>query len=247
MTPQQLIYKALDTPEIEAAEAAGACCLCGAANAKLDRKPFIKEGFTNLDRLMAPESPAICEACAYMFVLPKLRQSSWAATESHMIWLRREDLWDLLWSPPAPPFALYVTTSYKKHGSFKTRVNHSQKSYYIQFEEIGVTFLPQQLRRLADTMEMLYSVPAQDEGKANPISFFTKDEIHSGRYNQGRIKRYGITAFAEAEAILRAQRDTPAFGLLVYALNKKMFHREGIDWKQAKKESRPESMQGTLF
>lgn len=196
---------------------------------------------------MAPNSPAICAACAYMFVLPKLRQSSWIATATDMVWLKREDIWDLLWGPPRPPFAAYVTTSYKKHGSFKTRVNHSHQSYYIQFEETGVTFRPQQLRRVADTMETLYSIPAQEETKANPISFFTKDEILSGSYNQGRIRRYGITAFVDAEAILRPARDTPAFGLLVFALNKKMLHREGIDWKQPKKDNQPGTTQGTLF
>ena len=246
MTPQQLIYKAFGAPPIEAAEAVGACCLCGAADAKYDRKPFIKEGFTNLDRLMAPNSPAICDACAYMFVLPRLRQSSWLATASEMVWLKREDIWDVLWTPPRPPFAVYVTTSYKKHGSFKTRVNHSHQSYYIQFEETGITFRREQLRRVADTMEMLYSVPAEEESKANPISFFTKDEILSGRYNQGRIRRYGIVAFVEAEAILRAARGAPPFGLLVYALNKKQLHREAIDWKP-KEDRQPETTQGILF
>lgn len=245
MTPQQLIYQAMGRPPIEAAETSGSCCLCGCADGRYDRKPFIKEGFTNLDRLIAPESPAICEPCAYMFVLPKLRQSSWVATAAEMSWLKREDIWGVLWNPPEPPFATYITTSYKKHGSFKSRVNHSHQSYYIQFEETGVTFRPQHLRRAADTMELLYSVPAQEETKANPISFFTKDEILSGRYNQGRIRRYGITAFVDAEAILRPARDTPAFGLLVFALNKKILHREGIDWKQQKKENQPETTQGT--
>lgn len=246
MTPQQLIYRALGAPQIEAAEVAGACCLCGSTDGRYDRKPFIKEGFTNLDQLKAADSQSICPACASMFTLPKLRQSSWIATGGEMIWLRREDIWDYLWTPPRPPFAMYATTSYKKHGSFKTRVNYSSNRFYVQFEEVGVILQPGSLRRVADTLELLYSVPLSEEAKGQPVSFFTKDEIMHGDYNQGRIRRFGIVALAEAEAVIRPVRSAPAFGLLMFALNKKMLHREGIDWKQ-KKEPKPGTTQETLF
>lgn len=250
MTPQQLVYRSLGNPTVEAAECLGVCCLCGSIDGRYDRKPFIKEGFTNLDYLRAADSSSICPACASMFTLPKLRQSSWIASGGDMIWLKREHIWDHLWSPPEPPFAMYVTTSYKKHGSFKSRVNYSADRFFVQFEEVGISFSRKDLRQVADALELLYSVPLQDESKAQPISFFSKNEIAHGNYNQGRIRRFGIVALTEAEAVIRPVRSTPAFGLLMFALNKKMLHREGIDWKQKKelmRELLPEITQETLF
>lgn len=247
MTPQELIYRALGKPDVTAGASSGHCCLCGAPNGSLDRKPFVKDGFTNLDRLAAPDSPAICPPCAYIFVNPKLRQSSWIMTEERAIWLKREDIWHYLFDEcPAPPTVWYVTTSYKKHGSFKSRVNYSKACTYIQYEETGVSFRHDYWRPVADAVQLLYSVPKEDEGKANPRTFFTKDEILHDTFSQPHIRAFGVDEFMALSGLLRQYRPQPGFGLVVYAANRTNLGRRIVDWKK-KTETQHGQTQETLF
>jgi CRISPR type IV-associated protein Csf1 len=193
----------------------------------LDKGPFIKSGFTNLDYLKAPGSPAICPSCAYVFTEPRLRQSSWLVNNEKMVWLKREDVWGvLLGSTPKIPFAMYVTTSWKKHGSFKARVNHDCNRFYVQFEETGVIFDRERWTAPARLMNLLYSIPKGEEEKKQPRSLFTKEMIRTGIYDQRRIRAFGMEELLEIEAILDPIRKQPAFGLLVYALNQTKLGRE---------------------
>jgi hypothetical protein len=167
-----------------------------------------------------------------------------------MEWLKRDELWARLFAPPAPPFAWYITTSFKKHGSFKTRVSFSQEIYFVQFEELFVRFHVDSWREIADIMELFYSVPLEEEAKSQPVSFFTKEEILTGCFSQNRIRRFGADEFPLLAHQLADSRSAPAFGMLVYALNKTFKGREGVDWKQSSQKTqdrRPETTQGTLF
>lgn len=226
-TPQQLLYSAAGSPAIDGEPSFGPCCLCGTPGATLNKGPSIKNGFTNLDYLKVPGSPAICSACAYVFTEKRLRTSSWLVNAEKMVWLKREDIWDVLFGATLdPPFAIYVTTSWKKHGSFKTRVNHDWSRFYVQFEETGVVFDREKWVKPAQLMDLLYSIPLSEENKKQSRSFFTKEMIRTGAYDQRRIKAFGIEELLQIEAILDPIRIHPAFGLLVYALNQRSYHKE---------------------
>ena len=129
MTPQQLLDKR-QVDQTFTPELAGQCCLCGGADGTLDAKASIKVGFTDDDHLKAPGSPSVCPACAYVFTEKRLRTSSWVVSAAGMRWLNgRRFGTSCFTEQPDTPLAMYVTTSWKKHGSFKTRVNHDQDRF----------------------------------------------------------------------------------------------------------------------
>jgi hypothetical protein len=214
------IYNSLGRPDISSDECLGPCCLCG-GEGTLDRKAFIKEGFTNYDYLLALDSPAICQACAACLSERNLRARSWVALPAGLILIKRENIWGWLFGMQSQsiPFAMYVTTSHKKHGSFKARVNHSWGCFYVQFEEIGVEFCPDELREPAPIIQEMYAAAPGEDRKKQPQSNFTKNEIRTGEYKQYRIMSYGFEKWRDQETVLSRYRGTPVWGLLIFALN----------------------------
>ena len=219
--PTHLIYDAMGAPPIDAAPADGICCLCGSVLGEWERKRFIKEGFTNQDQLRASDSQAVCSACAVCLDEPKMRTSSWIAVPCGLRWLKRDDFWSLLFSRIPTPFVLYFTTSFKKHGSFKALINYSSDEFYVQFEETGITFRPEQWREPARTIQALYSVAPTEQWKKQPRTWFTKEEIRTGNYRQHRIREYGLDRWHEMETIISPLRPSPVFGMLVHAVNQR--------------------------
>ena len=228
ITPQDLIYSAFGRPTFDHHTAEGRCCLCGIHEGVYDRKRSIKTGFTDFAYLKAPESQAICPACASVFTEPLLKRKSWIVFPDRIEYLPRDVLWTLLfgWRSDETPFAIYITTSWKKHGSFKTRINYSWTKYYVQFEQVGLEFEPALWRAVGQTMELFYSIPKQEEHKKQPKSFFTKDQIRTGVYPQYRVRAFGLKAFEEAEGLLAPVRTQSAFPMLVFALNQQKLGKE---------------------
>lgn len=223
MTPTEIIHRGLGAPKYEGgAEVSGLCCVCGATGTLAADKNIIKMGFTDWDYLSQPYT-AVCEPCAVCLTEPKLRRSSFLANPEQVLWLGREDIWDVLFhdKPPlTPPFVMYVTTSWKKHGSIKTRTNNNWESFCVQFEELGVVVEPASLTKLSKALGVFYSVPPEHAHKKQPSTYFTKDQIRTGIYPVHRIQETGLDTFFQNERIIQNYRRTPVFGLLLWALNR---------------------------
>lgn len=217
----QFIYDSLGSPEIAGKPLSGQCCMCGSGNGELASKDFLKSSFTNWDVLKSPESQTICPACAGCLSINPLRKSSWVATCTELRYLKREEMSTAIFGELPFPNAIYITTSYKKHGSFKTRINHMAEKIYIQFEETGVLLNREEAKKILGIIELLYSIPQCEDQKKQPKSFFTKDEILHGNYAMHRMRAFGTGELAEIETALRAHRGSPQFSLLIYIANKK--------------------------
>jgi hypothetical protein len=185
-------------------ETAQPCALC--AQPFADRPLKVSEAFTNWDRLREPGSKLACPACAACLATPKLRWGSWVATTAGVRYLDRPAISEALFAPPEPPFVLYVTTSFKKHGFFKARLNLGRERFYVQFEELGVDFEPGRWMAAWEALWDLYS------------HGFSKRELLHGGYNQRKVRLFGRDDWWAYEERLRPWRVGPAFGLLVHAL-----------------------------
>jgi CRISPR type IV-associated protein Csf1 len=150
----------------------------------------------------------VCNACMWCIKEPKMRRSQWIATENQLEFFKRDDIERYLFDPPEPPFVFFVTSSYKKHGSFRARVNDSRKLFYVQFEDRQILFSPSKYRDLFELMKRMYTV------------FNKTQEIGKGDYIQKRVFEYGLKQWQNDEVILKQHRGSQVFELLVYALNK---------------------------
>lgn len=176
---------------------AGPCWLCGGGEPTggWPRTAVISPSFTNHPLAAAPASDAVCQACAYMLSgaswkayvdagpdrgLKAVHPLSWKSY-SHVFAAglhecpTRQSWRAWLEAPPEPPFLFLLAESGQKHIIFRARVSHSRGDYWVQVEEDSVL-----VNRSA-----LVDVIALFEGML--ALGFTRDEIRTGNYSQGRL------------------------------------------------------------
>lgn len=137
-----------------------------------------------------------------------MRRSQYIATDDELTYFKRDDIEKWLFDPPKSHFVLFITASYKKHGSFRARVNDSRKLFYVQFEDRQILFSPNRYKDLFELMQRMYAV------------FNKTQEIGKGDYIQKRVFEYGLSNWRRDETILKQYRGTLVFELLLYSLNK---------------------------
>lgn len=188
------------------------CWLCGGETGGngLPVKKAILDTFTNRDMARAPASNYVCAGCAFCLSQLNLRNYSSLATLTGLVHPTRAEIRDILISPPEPPFVLCIAVSGQKHLHFKSEISYSQDFYPVQMEETRITVNVKLLTKVLNLIERLYTV-------------FSKDEIKTGRYSQGRMKEIGIAKFQELEDELRSHRGTRLFDLAVFVAQKQEF------------------------
>lgn len=137
------------------------CVFCGAPAATPYAPP---DSFTARDTLVRPSARHVCVGCvlcleevgvaryhdgsAYPFTKAFRRMCSWvfspvgatAATKAHTDYLRGVCL-----CPPAPPFAISLTTSGQKHVLYRSVVNYAPDNVVVTLEGDRVEYCPAQL------------------------------------------------------------------------------------------------------
>lgn len=194
------------------------CYLCG-GNTDGMGKPVAKAilpTFTDRDKARYPQSESICPGCAWCLSFRELRNYSIVATADKLQHPDRITLRQLLLEPPQPPFVFCIAVSGQKWVHFKSIVNYDRDNYAVQMEDTRVpvdrNFLPEML----GWIESLYAV-------------FTKEEITTGRYNQNRIKQFGISKFQELEKRVAIYRGQRMFDLAVFIAQKPPEQPEKIE------------------
>jgi len=188
------------------------CCLCGCRPGLvfgISRKTGIPASF--MDDEYLSDSPEICVYCAACISAKDgLRKTSFLATPSKLLKLKRSELWQHLMNPPSDePFAFAITFSGKKHIAFRAKVNlPGQQPYYVETDRGRVALWPQKRRLLIITIQRWY-----DFG-------FTKTDIRLGSTNLKRIQAYGVEAFKRDNELISRYRGSALLELLVHCLNK---------------------------
>jgi CRISPR type IV-associated protein Csf1 len=230
--PTHLIYQALGKPVVETERCIGICAFCGTEiqeGVRLD--DTISDAFTNFDQLTDRAATHVCEACNACVKEPKLRRMNFIATEQGITYFKRDQIEKLLFNPPVPPFVFAVTESMKKHMSFRAKVNYSQKLFYIQKEDTQILFSPNKYQRYFEAMKRLYRS-------------FSKTAIGSGEFQQNFIKKYGLHEFMQDENIIKIERGSMQFELLLFAMNMSDENLKKMKERIAKKEQKEREKNG---
>ncbi|MFZ5687859.1 MAG: hypothetical protein ACOY9Y_06665 [Bacillota bacterium] len=188
------------------------CWLCGGpiGGRGQPTKKAIKDTFTDIDKARVPASRSVCPGCAFCLSFRELRNYSILATEQELRHPTRAEIRDILLNPPKPPFVICIAVSGQKYLTFKAEVAYNRNFYPVQMEDTRIIVDVTQLSELLDLVERLYTV-------------FSKDEIRTGRYSQGRIKEFGISRFQELEERLAPHRGSRLFDLAIFVAQKKEF------------------------
>jgi len=209
MNATELIYTAAGSPMVEIVQTEGICAVCGKEiDEGVPIKKVVSNTFMDWNVLTDMTASHVCKACKWCIKEPKTRRSQYIATKDELTYFKRDDIEKYLFNPPEPPFVFFVTSSYKKHGSFRAQVNHSQKLFYVQFEDRQILFSPNKYKELFGLMTRMYQ------------TFNKLQEIGKGKYIQKRVMEYGLKQWQKDEATLKQYRGSQVFELLLYALNK---------------------------
>jgi|GEM_PF-1573789 len=92
---------------------AGTCQVCGLATERGHPARF-SDNFTQGSLLYAGD--VICEYCLPLVKTPDFRRRSWVITPGAVRFGKLREIGRLVYDPPDPPFALYLTTAGKRYG-----------------------------------------------------------------------------------------------------------------------------------
>lgn len=236
MYPTHLIYRALGNPHVETEQCKGICAFCGTEiNEGVLLKNSVSDTFTNFDLLIDRTASHVCKCCYACLKDARLRRMNFIAvgdsdeSNAHLIIFKRDEIERYLFNPPPVPFVMSVTLTMKKHSSFKARVNYSQKLFYIQKEDEQILFSPNKYKEIHESMKKLYST-------------FSKTAIQTSDYQQNFIRKYGLQNFMRDEEIIKRERGTQQFNLLVYALNMSEEQLKEFKERKAKQEAKKDGM-----
>lgn len=230
LTAQKLLYLSTGNNEItnEFIDGKPACKLCGFFSGVVAEKEMFSGNFTNWDLCRNSQSNYVCEYCANILKDQIYRRSSWIATPNKFVELAREKIHEQIFDPnKQTPFCFYVTTSFKKLGQLKVKLNYNPSKFFVLFEETQVLVDLDAVKNLWDTMRLFYSIAIEEETKTQPKSFFTKEEMRTGNYDFKRIKTFGMSDFFQHEKeIARFRNNQPSvLEFLLHILNQERLKR----------------------
>lgn len=188
------------------------CWLCGGEidNGRgMPTKKAIKPTFTDHPYARGHGSSSVCAGCAFCLSTRELRNYSILATAAGELQHPSRAKWrEILTNPPEPPFVMCLAVSGQKHLSFKAPVNLDRNHFTILLEEREIFVIPERIEQAIGVIEALYS-------------YFTKDEIATGRYNQHRIRECGLARWERLETDAEAWRGRPLFDLAIFVAQKR--------------------------
>lgn len=212
-------------PLIKGNKLPDACALCGVLpNDQLQGLPIsgvLSDGF--MDTQYLSDTGYLCVFCAACIGKGQpqtewIRTTSFLATPTNLLRLKREDLWKHIFNPPDEPFIFGITYAHKKHISFKSSINLPYQSpYKIQTENMTIEIDLPKIDKLCIAIQNWYSI-CKNTGQLP--TWFTKDEIMQGCKNYKKIEQYGTNKYLKENEIIKPYRRTGLLQLLCYALNK---------------------------
>lgn len=205
------------------------CFFCGKQITEgIPVKKVVSSNFTNYEDCKSINSLNCCQDCATTIKNTDLRKNNFVADKDHLYLLKKNDIENYLFDLDKyvkDEFVIGITTSFKKHNSFRCRVNQDTSKFYIRQEDKEFLF---------DVKEMKYLYSKLNDAYLQ----FSKDEILSGNYSYIAIEQFGLEKFLEYENLFSKYRKTHQFELLVYILNSE---RRNEYIKQKQKEQKEEA------
>jgi hypothetical protein len=212
-TVSGLIWDSAGTPQMDGV-ISGACQACGQYGIGLSSTKFIKDTFTDHDKLHSGQ--IICHACQFCFAdqnavltlmtykekTQRMRNYSHFVLDGKWFPLSKGDKGRMMELLNQRPEAVVIADSGQKHILFRAKVG------WWQIEEKSILPFPHELRMITDVIQPLYQ------------SGISKAEIKSGRYSPNRISNFGLEAWVKAEGKILGWRGSIKLELSLFLLQK---------------------------
>jgi len=208
-----------DRPVIPGNAILGICAITGEECITVPRAELISSSFTDGGLLQSPNSDRV-GIDPYLALKYKWeRMSSWICEGETFRRLLREDVRDIVLGNRYPPdiWAGYVTTSYKKHGSLRTPVNHGGSKIWL-FESRVVDCTDYQ--KVSDWWLKLHAIFCAGVGRTILRTLECPPII---------IRKICMKWWVDFEEWARPRYQSPLYDFLVYLLPK-------LDKKEEKSE-----------
>lgn len=179
---------------------------CGICNSPGTRKINVSANFTNYDLI---KSEYVCEKCYGFLKDPKMRRSSWIMYKSQIKFIKNDSILKSIINIDEFPNKIFCTTSFKKHGFFKTNWNYTTDKIHILFDDFCFISRVEEIKEIAKILNQFYL----DNG-------FTKTEIKTGCYNIKKILNFGVFEFKKIEDKIKKMRHKLVFKFVLNFLRK---------------------------
>jgi hypothetical protein len=212
LSTTQFLYQVAGSPSI-AGENEGLCRTCGARDAGIDFRAWVKDSFTNHDLLR--DGSIVCRACLFCFeekstilqIKTAREKPQKMRTYSHFVvageWyaLTKADKRKMRELLASNPTVAVISESGQKHLLFRARVG------WWQFEEAAILPDWPKVESLLGPIEEL-------------LTGFSKAEIESGDYNLYKVDKFGVMRWHELAQSLACVRLSPYFQLALFLAQK---------------------------
>jgi len=195
------------------------CCVSGDYCDCVPRKKTFSSGFTSQKKLAAPESQWVSVEI-YQAMKYRPSRSSWVVSENGFQKLTRIEAREyVLHNQLSPPWAGYITTSYKKHGGLIAPFNSGDKAVWL-FETMIVDCSD------SEKINRWYNI--MDDALRNGIG---RTIIETLEISPLYIPKIGIDRWIAFEKWARPKINDPLYKFLTY------FMKSQEELKDEKKES----------
>ena len=192
------------------------------------KKDFISSTFTDFEYIKYPSDYVGLDIALCMdYIIPNennklisLRFKSFYCSDKEIKFLKREDLEDLVFNIPNFPFILCVSFGFKKHISYKSKINYSTNKFIINTDKGILDIDLYKIKELYGIIKEWYTILKGKENTTQQPTYFTKDDILYGCKNYNKIQGYGDSYFIE-NSYIEQYRNTFLLQFLVHILNKK--------------------------
>lgn len=211
MNTTEIIAKHLETYETNIEEdLKEKCIMCGKDIDKgVKKNSVFSAKFTDYDECKNLKGKYVCLECTACVKERNLRTNNIIADKEHLYLLKKQDLEEYLFNLDKyvkDEFVVGITRSFKKHNSFRCKVNNDTKHFYIREEDKEYLFDLDKMKSLYKTLNEMYL-------------YFTKDEMLSGQYSIMKINEFGLDNFNRCETVIKQYRKTHQLDLLIYMLD----------------------------
>jgi hypothetical protein len=234
----EIIYSALEKsgiemPELPLEKTEGNCMMCGKyIEEGIKYKKVVSGNFTDYDVFANIQGTHICKECATCVKTRELRVNSFIADSKHLYLLKKNDLEEYLFNLEKyvdGEFVVGITQSFKKHNSFRCKVNTNPKCFFIREEDREYLF---DVHKLKPVYEKLNEAYLQ----------FSKDEILTGNYKMISVEQFGINKFIEYEKLFKQYRGSAQFDIMLYMLNSEK-RNEYVNAKMEEEKKRKKELE----
>lgn len=152
-----------------------------------------------------------------------LRNYSFYANEKEFMTIQRQDILLLMEHWNETPFVLAVSFDNKKHLAYRCALNRSTEKFTVTTDKYGdIECSWEHISLFLSLVQSWYTVVAGKEGSAQQPTYFTKEEIRTGRAPYQKQKVYGLERFERENETLQHFRDTAVFELIIHLVNKSL-------------------------